>query len=159
MRTITDDDRAVVREEDGVRWHRCLRCDAWIPLPPPAEPARERIPPREEIELPLRGRAMRDLIVLRLIAIDRFIHFVVLGLLALAVLLFVPNTVQLPVPLPQAILVAAAFTALMAVLEFIDHHSHTAIGLWLTLIASLVAAYGAFELGGRLAMPSRPASS
>jgi hypothetical protein len=82
-----------------------------------------------------------------------------LVMLALAVLLFVPDVVPLPVPLPQAILVAAAFTALMAVLEFIDHHSHTAIGLWLTLIGSLVAAYGAFELGGRLAMPSRPASS
>ena len=82
-----------------------------------------------------------------------------LVMLALAVVLFVPNAVQLPVPLPQAILVASAFTAVMAVLEFIDHHSHTAIGLWLTLIASVVAAYGAFELGGRLAMPSRPTSS
>lgn len=82
-----------------------------------------------------------------------------LVMVALAVLLFVPNTVQLPVPLPQAILVAAAFTALMVVLEFIDHHSHTAFGFWLTLIASLVAAYGAFELGGRLAMPSRSTSS
>jgi hypothetical protein len=82
-----------------------------------------------------------------------------LVMLALAVLMFVPNTMQLPLPLPQAILGASAFTALMAVLEFIDHHSHTAIGLWLTLIAALVAAYGAFEMGGRLAMPTRPTSS
>jgi hypothetical protein len=82
-----------------------------------------------------------------------------LVMLALAVLLFVPNTVQLPLPLPQAILGASAFTALMVVIEFIDHHSHTAFGLWLTLIAALVAAYGAFEMGGRLAMPTRPTSS
>jgi hypothetical protein len=81
-----------------------------------------------------------------------------LVLFALAVVMFVPNTLQLPVPLPQAILVAGAFTALMAVLEFIDHHSHTAIGLWLTLISSAVAAYGAFELGGRVRVPTRTAS-
>jgi hypothetical protein len=76
-----------------------------------------------------------------------------------AVLLFVPNTVQLPVPLPMAILVVSSFTALMVVFEFIDHHSHTAIGLWLTLVAALVAAYGAFEMGGRFAMPSRTPSA
>ena len=53
----------------------------------------------------------------------------------------------------MAMLVASAFTAVMVVLEFIDHHSRTSIGLWLTLVASLVAAYGAFEMGGRIAMP------
>ena len=68
-----------MREIDGVRWHRCLRCDAWVPLAPPVAPERDRVPAHGEIELPLRGRAMRDLIVLRLIAIDRFIHFVVLA--------------------------------------------------------------------------------
>jgi hypothetical protein len=77
-----------------------------------------------------------------------------LVMLAGAVLMFVPNGPALPVPLPMAILAASAFTALMVVFEFIDHHSHTSIGLWLTLIASLVAAYGAYEMGGRLAMPS-----
>jgi uncharacterized membrane protein (DUF2068 family) len=85
---IGEEDAAIVREEDGVRWHRCLRCDAWVPLPPPAEPAHERMPPREQIQLPLRGRAMRDLIVLRLIAIDRAFHFLVLALLAVAVVIF-----------------------------------------------------------------------
>lgn len=77
-----------------------------------------------------------------------------LVMLAGTVLLFVPNGPELPVPLPMAILVASAFTALMVVFEFIDHHSHTAIGLWLTLIAALIAAYGAYEMGGRFAMPS-----
>jgi hypothetical protein len=82
-----------------------------------------------------------------------------LVMLALAVLMFVPNTVQLPLPLPQAILIASAFTAVMVVLEFLDHHSHTAIGLWLTLVASIVAAYGAFEMGGRVSVPTRTSSS
>jgi uncharacterized membrane protein (DUF2068 family) len=85
---VGEDDRVLVREENGVRWHRCLRCDAWLPLAPPVHPPHTHMPPREEIELPLRGRALRDLIVLRLIAIDRAIHFVVLALLAVAVVLF-----------------------------------------------------------------------
>jgi hypothetical protein len=77
-----------------------------------------------------------------------------LVMLAGAVLLFLPNAVQLPIPLPQALLVASAFTALMVIFEFIDHHSHTALGLWLTLIGGLVAAYGAFEMGGRVRVPT-----
>ncbi|HMB82226.1 MAG TPA: DUF2127 domain-containing protein, partial [Vicinamibacterales bacterium] len=44
-------------------------------------------PDRSEIELPIRGRALRDKIVLRLIAIDRAVHFLLLG--AFAVLAFV----------------------------------------------------------------------
>jgi hypothetical protein len=81
-----------------------------------------------------------------------------LVMLAGAVLLFIPNQPQLPIPLPMAILGASAFTAVMVVLEFIDHHSGTSIGLWLTLVASIVSAYGAYEMGGRLAMPSRTTS-
>ena len=81
-----------------------------------------------------------------------------LVMLAGAVLLFIPNTPELPIPLPMAILGASAFTAVMVVLEFIDHHSGTSIGLWLTLVASIVSAYGAYAMGGRLAMPSRTTS-
>ena len=81
-------DALVAREIDGVRWHRCLRCDSWLALPPPSAPAREHPPARGEIELPLRGRPLRDKIVLRLIAINRAVHFVVLGLLGIAILLF-----------------------------------------------------------------------
>ncbi len=29
--TIEPEDALVVREYDGLRWHRCLRCDAWLP--------------------------------------------------------------------------------------------------------------------------------
>ena len=48
----------------------------------------EPIPPRETIAIPLRGRALRDLVVLRIIALDRALHFLILGLLGVAVLLF-----------------------------------------------------------------------
>ena len=82
-----------------------------------------------------------------------------LVMLAVAVLMFIPNPPQLPFSLPMAMLAASAFTAVMVVLEFIDHHSGTSIGLWLTLVASIVSAYGAFEMGGRIAMPSSSSSS
>lgn len=82
--------RLVAFEEGpgGMRWHRCLRCDSWLPLPPPAVPS-ERMPtPLRAIDVPLRGRPLRDRFVLRLIAVDRAIHFLVLAALAAAILLF-----------------------------------------------------------------------
>ncbi|HEY7619270.1 MAG TPA: DUF2127 domain-containing protein [Solirubrobacteraceae bacterium] len=85
---VRDSDALYARESGGVRWHRCLRCDSWLPLPRPAAPAREHPPERDQIVLPLRGRPLRDKIVLRLIAINRAVHFVVLGLLGIAILLF-----------------------------------------------------------------------
>src|SRR3954454_12919182 len=84
-------DQVLAVDAEGVRWHRCLRCDSWLPLPEPEHPTRENLPNRDELVLPLRGRPLRDKIVLRAIAIDRGLHFVVLGLLGLAILLFAAN--------------------------------------------------------------------
>jgi uncharacterized membrane protein (DUF2068 family) len=91
---LRPEDAVVAREEHGVRWYRCVRCDSWVPLAPPASPTRETPPARELIELPLRGKALRDRIVLRIIAIDRAIHFVVLAALAVAVFLFAAHEVR-----------------------------------------------------------------
>ena len=88
---LRPEDALIAHEIDGVRWHRCLRCDSWLPLPPPEHPGREYPPDRDEIVLPLRGRPLRDKIVLRLIAIDRAFHFVVLALLSVAIFLFAAN--------------------------------------------------------------------
>jgi uncharacterized membrane protein (DUF2068 family) len=85
---VRPEDADLVREFDGSRWHRCLRCDAWLPRPTPEQPARPHPAGREEIVLPLRGRPLRDRYVLRLIAIDRVLHFAVLGVLAAAVFVF-----------------------------------------------------------------------
>jgi uncharacterized membrane protein (DUF2068 family) len=84
---------AIFAREDaaGTRWYRCLRCDSWLPLPAPEHPARQFPPERGEIELPLRGKPLRDMIVLRLIAIDRAFHFLVLGALGVLVLVFAAN--------------------------------------------------------------------
>jgi uncharacterized membrane protein (DUF2068 family) len=78
-----------------VRWHRCLRCDAWVALPAPEAPARQHVPDQNDVEIPLRGKALRDKVVLRLIAVDRVIHFLVLGVLGIAVLLVASNEVSL----------------------------------------------------------------
>jgi uncharacterized membrane protein (DUF2068 family) len=91
---LRPEDAIFAREEHGIRWYRCLRCDSWVPLPPPAQPTREVPPAREEVELPLRGKALRDKVVLRIIAIDRAIHFVVLAALAVAVFLFASHEIR-----------------------------------------------------------------
>lgn len=86
---IVDDDHPFVRETtSSQRWYRCLRCDGWYVLVKPAEPARERVPSRDEIVLPLRGRMLRDRFVLRLIAFERGIHVIVLASIAVALFLF-----------------------------------------------------------------------
>jgi uncharacterized membrane protein (DUF2068 family) len=93
--TVRDEDALVVHETGDIRWHRCLRCDCWVPLPRPARATHEHPPDRSEIVVPLRGKALRDRIVLRLIAIDRVIHFIVLSLLGVAVLVFASDRAQL----------------------------------------------------------------
>jgi uncharacterized membrane protein (DUF2068 family) len=93
---IRPGDGLLVRElGDGLRWYRCVRCDAWVVLPPPAAPTRQHLPERSEITLPLRGRPLRDRYVLRLIALDRLLHFLVLGTLAVAVFLFTADRAAL----------------------------------------------------------------
>jgi uncharacterized membrane protein (DUF2068 family) len=89
------EDAILVQDHGEVRWHRCLRCDTWVPLPMPEDPARPHPPDRAEIEVPPRGKALHDKIVLRLIAIDRVIHFIVLVLLGLGVELFAAHRASL----------------------------------------------------------------
>ncbi len=78
----------MVRQADGVRWYRCLRCDAWLSGKIPDAPGRDRVIPRDEIQIPLRGPLLRDRYVLRLIAVDRAIHVIVLSVLAVVLFTF-----------------------------------------------------------------------
>ena len=89
------EDGLFARESGGLRWYRCLRCDSWVALTPPDRPTRKYLPPRDDIVLPLRGKPLRDRYVLRLIAVERLIHFLVFGALAAAVLLFADNRAAL----------------------------------------------------------------
>jgi uncharacterized membrane protein (DUF2068 family) len=88
---LRDEDALFAREGDGLRWYRCLRCDSWVALSPPPEPSVPYPPRRDDVMLPLRGRALRDRYVLRLIALDRVLHFLVLTALAVALFLFARN--------------------------------------------------------------------
>jgi Predicted membrane protein (DUF2127) len=92
---VRPEDDLFVREAAGTRWHRCLRCDSWVALPPPEQPAREHPPERSEIDLPLRGRPLRDKVVLRVIAVDRAFHFLVLMILGISVLAVAANQISL----------------------------------------------------------------
>lgn len=76
------------QDPSGFRWYRCLRCDSWLALANPVRPNADTPPEHDQIELPLRGRPLRDRYVLRLIACERAVHVLVLGVLAAAVLLF-----------------------------------------------------------------------
>jgi uncharacterized membrane protein (DUF2068 family) len=88
---------------DNLRWYRCLRCDSWLPLERPSSPTRQHPPGRGEIELPLRGKPLRDKIVLRAIAIDRAFHFVLLAALAVVIFLFAANSNRLRDPVFKAL--------------------------------------------------------
>jgi hypothetical protein len=92
---LRPEDDLFARETAETRWHRCLRCDSWVSLPRPDPPAREHPPAREDIKLPLRAKALRDKVVLRLIACDRAFHFLVLAILGVAVLLVAANEASL----------------------------------------------------------------
>jgi uncharacterized membrane protein (DUF2068 family) len=134
----------------GTRWYRCLRCDSWLALPPPEHPARRYPPERSEIELPLRGKPLRDRLVLRLIAIDRAFHFVVLAALGILVLVFATDRATL----------RATFYKVIADLQggIAADQSHATHGLWheinnafttssshLHLLGAVLLAYAAVE--------------
>jgi uncharacterized membrane protein (DUF2068 family) len=85
------EDALIVRDLGSLRSYRCLRCDSWIALPPPTSPTRQHPPDRDEIKIPNRGKALRDKIVLRVIAVDRAFHFVILVLLGIGVIAFAGN--------------------------------------------------------------------
>ncbi len=73
---------AAVAVADGSTLHRCLRCLDLVELP--AGEARSDPSP---LVIPHRGRALRDAVVLRLIAADKAAHAVLLGIVGLAIML------------------------------------------------------------------------
>jgi uncharacterized membrane protein (DUF2068 family) len=92
---LRPEDAIFARESGGLRWYRCLRCDSWVALSPPVEPEQPYPPDRSEVRLPLRGRPLRDRYVLRLVALERLVHFLILSALAAAVFLFASNRAAL----------------------------------------------------------------
>ena len=64
------------------RISRCLRCGAWIGGPRPTAPEWESLPAFEQLDRPRRGKALRQAVILRLIAIERGIHCVIFAAIA-----------------------------------------------------------------------------
>ena len=92
---LRPEDDLFAREFGRLRWYRCLRCDSWVALTPPTDPATRFPPERHEVTVPLRGRPLRDKYVLRVIAVERAFHFLVLSALAAAIFLFASNKAAL----------------------------------------------------------------
>jgi uncharacterized membrane protein (DUF2068 family) len=86
LRLRPEDAGLGVELPDGRRLARCLRCDAWIQVTQEALSRAEVLPPLDQLEVPRRARPLHDAVVLRLIAVDRAIHSVLFGLLALVLI-------------------------------------------------------------------------
>ena len=134
----------------GLRWYRCLRCDSWLPLAPPETPLRKNPPDRAEIELPLRGRALRDKVVLRVIAVDRAFHFVLLGALAVVIFFFAANSARLREPVFKALADLQSGLGSPAAgrrhgIIYDLHHLFSIDAGTLTKIGFVVAAYAVLE--------------
>lgn len=149
---LRPEDAPIAREGAGEeRWHRCVRCDSWIPLPPPEVPAREFPPAREEVRLPERGRALRDKIVLRAIAIDRAFHVLLLTSLAALIFLFEANQRRLQGPVYKVIAdlqgggVTEQGHAKHGLLREVDHVFSLSSGT-LKLVGAAVSVYAVVQL-------------
>ncbi len=141
---------AILAREDaaGTRWYRCLRCDSWLALPP-SKPAQTHPPERSELELPLRGRPLRDKILLRLIAVDRAFHFLVLGALGALVLVFAADRRTLHDTFYKVMAdlqggVASEQHAAHGLLHDLDN-AFTTSSSHLHLLGAVLLAYGAVE--------------
>lgn len=143
---------AVFAREDaaGTRWYRCLRCDSWLPLAPPERASRPFPLDRAEIELPLRGKRLRDKIVLRLISIDRAFHLVVLVGLGVLVLVFATDRATLRHTFYKVVadlqggVVSGQSHSSHGLLHALDN-AFTTSSSHLHLLGAVLIAYGAVE--------------
>ena len=71
---------------DGRRLGRCIRCGAWIEAPED-QAAADVLGPLRPDAVPRRGEALREAMVLRLIAIERAVHSLFFGLATIGLLL------------------------------------------------------------------------
>ncbi len=85
VRRLRPDDWLVgVEATAGGHLARCLRCDAWV-LADAAVATRDDLGDTH-LEVPERGKKLRDSLILKAIAVDRGLHSVVFGLLAVGLL-------------------------------------------------------------------------
>lgn len=131
---------------DGPRWHRCLRCDAWVPRDAPTAPTREHVPGPDGITVPLRGRPLRDRFVLRLIALDRLVHVVGLTLLGVGLLVLLGHRDQWR-PVVATLHGLVPGSTLLVDIEHVLGLSTATLG-WITVAVFAYAALEAVEAVG-----------
>ncbi len=84
--TLRPQDRPLgVTLGDGDRLARCLRCDVWleVPEPAPGTARSEVLPPIDRLSKPRRGKVLQEAVLLRLIAVNKAVHSLVFGTLAM----------------------------------------------------------------------------
>jgi len=80
-----DDWLVALETTGGGRVGRCLRCDAWV-LADPATADRDEVGDLVDLAVPVRGKKLRDSLILKLIAVNRALHALIFALLALGLL-------------------------------------------------------------------------
>jgi uncharacterized membrane protein (DUF2068 family) len=87
VRNVSDSNTPIALAlNNGTHMSRCLRCDMWI-LTDESTSTRDELPDPSQIEVPKRGEALRDAIVLKVIAVDRGFHAFVFTVVFVGVLL------------------------------------------------------------------------
>lgn len=87
VRNITDADALIALPlSESSHVARCLRCDAWV-ISPPSLRTSEELPSLAQLELPQRGKDLRDAIVLKVISVDRALHCVLFTMAFIGLLL------------------------------------------------------------------------
>jgi uncharacterized membrane protein (DUF2068 family) len=129
----------------GEAW-RCLRCGDYV-VGPPAGTG-----PADEAPIVLRGKALRDATILRILSVERFLRGIVLLLAAVAIERFKSDQGSLQQLFEKDLPALRSFAANFhidvdanAITRTINHVLYTKQKT-LTLVAILVAAYAAVEL-------------
>ena len=85
LETLDERHAALARAtSDGRRLVHCLRCGAWVVVDPPKPGTGRTLETLDELERPRQGKALRQAIILRVIAIDRAVHMLAFSAVAVA---------------------------------------------------------------------------
>ncbi|MFN8019089.1 MAG: DUF2127 domain-containing protein [Acidimicrobiales bacterium] len=135
VRTLRGQDRRLgVDLPDGDRLARCLRCDVWldVPIPSAKAAAADVLPGLDDLPKPRRGKVLQDAVLLRLIAINKGVHAVAFGILAVVLgilLLKLPGLQSTARDLDHSITSTVAETGQQASRADISRWLHRVTGL------------------------------
>ena len=154
VRTLRGQDRRLgIDLPDGDRLVRCLRCDVWLDVPIPSAKAAttDVLPDVADLPKPRRGKVLQEAVLLRLIAINKGVHAVAFGILAvvLAVLTFkLPGLQAAARDIDEQLAGPVAQTGQQASRADVSHWLHRLIGLHrsaLTILLVTAIAYCLIE--------------